>query len=101
MELFAVILEVFEARDLLRLDTPLEKNKKTLVYLGRKMSLTGSSRIKVTEEGASGNGEEPSGSAAEVAVEANEGEEGKFDDTNLRYEFCARVLIATQIAEGK
>ena len=89
---------MFEARDLLRSDTPLVKNKKTLAYIGRKISLSGSSRINIAE--GSGDGEGPGASEAGQAVEAEAEEEG-FDDTDLRREFCARVLITTQLAEGK
>jgi len=98
MELFAIIAEVFEARDLLRLDTPLTKNKKTLAYIGRQLSSRlGSSRINIAE-GSSDDSEGPGASEAGQAVEIGEGD---FDDTDLRREFCARVLIATQLSEGK
>ena len=88
---------MFEARDLLRSDTPLKKSKETVRYIGRQLSRSGSSTINVAE-GSSG-GEGPGGFEVGQAVEAAE-EEG-FDDTDLRHEFCARVLITTQLAEGK
>mmetsp|Transcript_105958 Transcript_105958/g.306571 ORF Transcript_105958/g.306571 Transcript_105958/m.306571 type:complete len:638 (-) Transcript_105958:72-1985(-) len=98
LELFAIIAEVFEARDLLRSNTPLKKSKETVRYIVRQLLLQlGSSRINIAE--GSGDGEGPGASEAGQAVEAEAEEEG-FDDTDLRREFCARVLIATQLAEA-
>mmetsp|Transcript_105957 Transcript_105957/g.306568 ORF Transcript_105957/g.306568 Transcript_105957/m.306568 type:complete len:278 (-) Transcript_105957:72-905(-) len=90
LELFAVIVEVFEARDLLRSNTPLKKNKETIRYIGRKLSWSVSSTIDIAE----GSSDGQAGQA--VDTDAEEG----FDDTDLRREFCARVLIATQLAEA-
>mmetsp|Transcript_83238 Transcript_83238/g.234816 ORF Transcript_83238/g.234816 Transcript_83238/m.234816 type:complete len:96 (-) Transcript_83238:800-1087(-) len=64
--------------------------------MSQKLSLSGRARINVTEEGGEG-GEESGTSTGGRAVE---NEEGEFDDTELRYEFCARVLITTQLAEA-
>ena len=96
LELFAVVAEVFEARDLLRLDTPLQKNVKTVAYLGRTLSrsLSTASVISVTEE--DGSGGRPGASTAARGVEA----EVNFDEADLRHEFCARVLITTQLVEA-
>ena len=55
-----------------------------------------SRKINVTEEDAK-DGE----SGAPAAGQAGEAKEEEFDDFELRYEFCARVLITTQLAEGK
>ena len=41
------------------------------------------------------------GSSDGQAGQANVAKEEEFDDTDLRREFCARVLITTQLAEGK
>jgi len=95
LELFAIIAEVFEARDLLRSDTPLKKNKETVRYIGRQLSRSGSSRIDVTE--GNGDSEGPGASKAGQAVDT---EAEEFDDTDLHREFCARVLITTQLAEA-
>ena len=96
LELFTIIAEVFEARDLLRSDTPLKKNKKTLAYIGRKMSLSGSARINIAERHSDGEG--PGASEAGQAVEDDEEEGG---DVDLRRDFCAHTLIMTQLAEGE
>ena len=87
LELFAVIFEVLEARDLLRSDTPLKKNKETVRYIGRQLSRPVSSRIDIAEGSSDG--------------QAGQAEEAEFDDTDLRREFCVRVLITTQLAEGE
>ena len=90
---------MFEARDLLRSDTPLKKSKETIKYIGRQLSSRSrSSRIDVAE--GSSDGEGSGGSKAGQAVEIEAEEEG-FDDIDLRREFCARVLITTQLAGGK
>ena len=76
------------------------KNTKSVRYIGRSLlpsgRLSGSARINIAE--GSGAGEEPGVAEAGEAVEAEE-EEG--DEVDLRCEFCARVLITTQLAEGK
>ena len=99
LEVFAVVAEVFEARDLLRLDTPLERNKKTIAQIRQASKGFRSSRIRI----ATTNDEESNGPAYQnrpIHDQAANGEETN-GDLDLRVEFCSRVLITTQLAESE
>ena len=93
LELGSIVAEVFEARDLLRLDTPYMSTTKNASWFmeGARSSsrLFASSRQVVAGAGVSGQNDD------EGAVEDEETD----GILTLRQRFCSDVLIATQMAE--
>ena len=86
LELGSIVAEVFEARDLLRLDTPFMRGRKTASWF---VSSVCSSRRVVAEDGVS----------SEVGGNGVIEDEEADDNLPLRQRFCSDVLITTQLAE--
>ena len=95
LELGSIGAEVYEARDLLRLDTPFRRYYKNTIWMLQGVGLMRSPGAQVVATGidSSGNPNED-GSAGSAAGSAR-----TEDDMNLRQRFCSDVLIATQMAE--
>ena len=86
LELGSIVAVVFEARDLLRLDTPFMRGRKTARWF---ISSVRSSRRVVAEDGVS------SEAGGDGAIEDEEVD----DHLDLRQRFCSDVLVTTQLAE--
>ena len=94
LELGSIAAEVYEARDLLRLDTPLRRYRKETIWVLQGVGLMRSPGGQVVPAGSN-----DSGNANDGSTSASTGSAGAEDGMNLRQRFCSDVLIATQMAE--
>ena len=107
LEVASIAAEVLEARDLLRLHTPIIKSvvtvqsvKTTTVETAKVLSKRmGSSRIGVIEHGAEQveGGEQAQDERQDQSQGGDGDEDGEGGELELRRQFCGHTLIATQI----
>ena len=100
LELGSIAAEVFEARDLLRLDTPLRRYYKKAIWVLQGVGLMRSPAGQVVPAGSNDSGNANDGSTSfRWTTSASTGSAGAEDGMDLRQRFCSDVLIATQMAE--
>ena len=103
LEVASITAEVLEARDLLRLHTPIMKSvvtvqwlKTTAVETAKVLKRMGNSSVGVIEDGAEQveGGEQ----AQDESGQGGDGDEdGEGGEKELRRQFCGHTLITTQI----